>query len=96
MDREQKSTQIAEIKERFGRAASAILTDFQGLDVDSMTSLRDEFRKVGVEYRVVKNTLFGIAVKDEPYGEQITAHLVGNTGVEIGRASCRERVCHRV
>ena len=33
------------------------LPRLQGHDVEAVTKLRDEFRKAGVEYRVVKNTL---------------------------------------
>lgn len=81
MDRQQKSEQIVEIRDRFGRMASAVLTDYRGLDVESMTELRDEFRKVGVDYKVVKNTLFGIAVDEEPYREALTPYLNGMTAV---------------
>jgi large subunit ribosomal protein L10 len=81
MNREQKQEQIAAIQERFGRMASAILTDFRGLDVEAVTELRDEFRKLGVEYRVVKNTLFDLAVKEQPYHDELAAHLNGPTAV---------------
>jgi large subunit ribosomal protein L10 len=81
MDREQKRAEVAGIQDRFERMASAVLTDFRGLNVESMTELRDEFRKLGVEYRIVKNTLFDLAVKEQPYREQLTGHLVGPTGV---------------
>jgi large subunit ribosomal protein L10 len=81
MKREQKSEQISEIQDRFSRMAGAVLTDFRGLNVANMTALRDEFRKVGVEYRVVKNTLFNLAVKDQPFVEALSAHLNGPTAV---------------
>ncbi len=81
MNREQKQEQIADIQDRFGRMASAVVTDFRGLDVEAMTALRDEFRKVGADYKVIKNTLFGIAVKDEPYREALESHLNGPTAV---------------
>lgn len=81
MNREQKQEQVAAIQERFGRAASAVLADFRGLNVEAVTSLRDEFRKLGVEYRVVKNTLFDLAVKDEPYHDALAGYLAGPTAV---------------
>lgn len=81
MNREQKLQEVAGIRDRLGRMASAVLTDFRGLNVESMTQLRDEFRKVGVEYRVVKNTLLDMAVKEQPYHEQLSPHLEGPTGV---------------
>jgi len=81
MNREQKQEQIADIRSRFGRMASAVVTDFRGLNVESMNTLRDEFRKVGVDYKVIKNTLFGLAVKDEPYSDALSGHLEGPTAV---------------
>lgn len=81
MDREQKRAEVAGIKDRFERMTSAVLTDFRGLNVETMTQLRDEFRKVGVEYRVLKNTLFDLAIKEQPYHDELATHLTGPTGV---------------
>ena len=36
---------------------SAVFLDFKGMTVEEVSKLRVEFRKSGVEYRVVKNTL---------------------------------------
>ncbi len=81
MNREQKQEQITDIQERFSRMASAVVTDFRGLDVESMNALREEFRKVGVDYKVIKNTLFGLAVKEEAYKADLEPHLEGPTAV---------------
>jgi len=81
MNREQKKEQIADIRDRFSRMASAVVTDFRGLDVETMTALRDEFRKVGAEYKVIKNTLFGLAVADAPFKKALDPHLAGPTAV---------------
>ena len=81
MNRVQKQDQINEIRDRFARMASAVVTDFRGLNVESVTRLRDEFRKVGVEYKVIKNKLFGLAVKDSPFHDKLVGHLVGPTAV---------------
>ena len=40
-----------------GRGSAAILTDFRGLNVAELADLRRKLREVGVEYKVVKNTL---------------------------------------
>jgi large subunit ribosomal protein L10 len=81
MDRVQKETQVAEIKDRFGRMASAIVTDFRGLDVETLNSLRREFDKVSIEYKVVKNTLVMRAVGDEGYAEKLSGYLAGPTAI---------------
>lgn len=81
MDRVQKETQIAEIKDRFGKMASAIVTDFRGLDVETLNSLRREFDKASIEYKVVKNTLVKRAVGEEAYAEALSGHLAGPTAI---------------
>jgi large subunit ribosomal protein L10 len=81
MNRQEKTAQIAEIKDRFGRMASAVLTDFRGLDVGAMTRLRNQFRAAGVEYKVVKNTLLGLAVADDRFHDRLSRHLIGPTAV---------------
>jgi large subunit ribosomal protein L10 len=45
------------------QAKVAILTRFVGLNVGKMTQLRRELRKAAVEYRIVKNTLFRLAIQ---------------------------------
>ncbi len=55
--REAKQVQVNEIRDRFERAQSAILTDYRGINVADMTELRKQLRDAGVEYRVLKNTL---------------------------------------
>ena len=81
MDRVQKQTQIAEIRDRFDRMASAIVTDFRGLDVETLNSLRREFDKASVEYKVVKNTLVMRAVGEEGYAEKLSGFLAGPTAI---------------
>ena len=68
MNRIQKKSEIATIQERFGKAASAVFTDFRGLDVETINKLRREFDKFeGIEYKVVKNTLVKLALEKEEY-----------------------------
>ena len=81
MERAQKEAEVAEIQDRFGKMASAILTDFRGLDVEKLNSLRREFDKVNVEYKIVKNTLVKRAVGEADYAEKLGKHLVGPTAV---------------
>lgn len=81
MDRAGKATLIADIKERFSRMTSVVFVNFQGLKVDDVNKLRSAFRKSGVDYRVVKNTLVKEAIKDEAWASSLDATLVGMTGV---------------
>ena len=82
MHRTQKETEIAEIKDRFDRMAAAVLTDFRGLDVESLNSLRRKFGEAeGIEYKVVKNTLVKIAIQEEGYAGNLAQHLQGPTAI---------------
>lgn len=56
-NREQKGVVVNEIKDRFERAGSVVLVDYRGINVEQVTELRRQFRKAGVEYVVLKNTL---------------------------------------
>jgi large subunit ribosomal protein L10 len=77
-----KQEQIDLIKDRFARATSAVLVDFRGLNVLKATELRNAFRKVGVDYKVVKNKLVQKAVKGTPLEtEAFLKNLVGTTGI---------------
>ena len=81
MERSQKEARVGSIKERFDRMSSAVFLDFKGLNVEAVSKLRDEFRKSGVEYRVVKNTLVRHAIKHHGWASGLKASLVGMTGV---------------
>ncbi|MBK6519043.1 MAG: 50S ribosomal protein L10 [Polyangiaceae bacterium] len=81
MDRNQKHALAAQVKDKFGRMTSAVLVDYQGLTVEAVTKLRNEFRKQGVEYRVVKNTLIKQAIAGQPWADAFGKTLTGMTGV---------------
>ena len=80
MDRPTKEAQIGELKEKLGRVASIVLADYRGLDVPTVTTMRDEFRKVQCEYKVYKNTLVKLAIKGTAM-EGMGKHLEGPTAL---------------
>jgi large subunit ribosomal protein L10 len=82
--REEKATSIAELREKLGDARGAVLTDFRGLSVAELTELRTLLRKSAVEYKVVKNTLAKLAVKDTGLAG-LAAYLDGPTAIAISR-----------
>jgi len=71
--RPEKQQAVAELKEALQNAKSVVLADNLGLTVAQVTQLRRELRQVGVELKVAKNTLIGIAARElgieglEPY-----------------------------
>ena len=61
---EVKKQVVEEIKEKINNSKSIVLVSFNGLTVQEDTELRGEFRKNGVEYKVLKNTLVRKAFND--------------------------------
>jgi large subunit ribosomal protein L10 len=53
----EKKKIVDEMRDKFSKSAIAIVTDYKGLDVASINSLRKKLREAEVEYKVVKNTL---------------------------------------
>lgn len=80
MDRSSKQAVVDELKELIVGKTSVVLTDYKGLTVAQMYELRREFDKVGAGYRVVKNTLAKLAIKDTPY-EFLSEELRGTIGI---------------
>ena len=81
MKRTEKEQLVSELSEKIKSAKALYYTDFTGLNVKRMTELRRRFRRAGVEYVVIKNTLALRAVNESG----LTAErLRGPTGVVIG------------
>jgi large subunit ribosomal protein L10 len=80
MDREGKQQVLGEIKEAFANVASVVIADYRGIRVPTVTTMRDDFRKAGCHYRVLKNSLVKIAVKGSKL-EPISQLMVGTTAV---------------
>lgn len=83
MKKEEKSTAVAELTEKFGRARLAILTECAGLSVNQVTELRKQLRGAKAEYTVVKNTLAARA-SEGTILSGVTTYLKGPTGLVIG------------
>ncbi len=67
--------------EKVARATAMYFADFTGLTVEEATELRREFRKAGIEYRVVKNTLAKKALEQVTGYDRVYEKLVGPTGI---------------
>lgn len=80
MERAVKDENIGALKADLAKATSLVLADFRGISVKNDTSLRREFRTNGCKYKVVKNTLLGMAVKGTPM-EGLEKLFVGPTAI---------------
>ena len=80
MDRVTKEEQVGELKDKLARTSSVLLADYRGLDVPTVTDLRNQFRKAQCEYKVYKNTLVKLAIKGTSM-EGMGKHLEGPTAI---------------
>ena len=78
-----KKAVVEEIKEKFESAKSAVLVDYRGLTVEEVTELRSQFRAAGVEYKIYKNNLVKLAIKDTQF-EPLSQDLTGPNAIAFG------------
>lgn len=71
---------VEALQDKFNQAKAAVLIDFRGLDVRKINELRKQFRDATIEYRVVKNTLAGIASRGTQF-ETLTPLFRGPTSI---------------
>lgn len=81
MKRSDKEAIIASVSEKASRAAALYFADFTGMTVAEETDLRREFRKSGIEYTVVKNTLARKALEQVSGYDRVHDKLIGPTGI---------------
>ncbi len=79
MNREEKSQIIDEIAEKL-KGNSAVLVDYQGMNVAQSTDLRRKSRESGVDFVVAKNTLTRMAA-DKAGVAGLNDYLVGPTAL---------------
>ena len=80
MARPEKVEAVREIAERFNAADAALLTEYRGLRVSEIAEVRSALRETGAEYKVLKNTLARIAVKEVGL-EDLAGSLQGPTAI---------------
>ena len=81
---EAKKQIVSDIKDKFNGAQSVVFYDYRGLTVEQVTKLRNDCRKAGVEYVVLKNTMIELAAKELGI-EGLDDHLKGPTAVAFGK-----------
>ena len=84
MKRDKKEQVVQEVAEKIGRSQGIYLTEYQGLNVAKMAELRNEFRKAGIEYKVVKNTLVKQALQQLEQADKLADGLKSTTAVAFG------------
>ena len=80
MEKNQKIAEVAVLKETFASATSAVVIEFKGLVVDKDTAFRKSVRESRAQYRVSKNTLLRLAVKDTSF-EALGGSFKGSSAI---------------
>jgi large subunit ribosomal protein L10 len=76
MQRKQKEAAVEELAGELGKHSIIYLSDFTGMDVETATEIRKQFREADVVFRVVKNTLARRALKEAGF-EALVDKLAG-------------------
>lgn len=80
MERNEKEAFVASMRSSLEGSSIVVLTRQSGLTVGEVQSLRSKIREAGASYKVGKNTLTKIALKDTP-NESLSEHLKGPTAL---------------
>ena len=80
----EKQAIVAQLVDTLKTSASGVLVNYEGITVSEDTTLRNELRKAGVEYSVVKNTLVRRALDDAGLSE-LDDVLHGTTSLAVSK-----------
>ncbi|QYU68762.1 50S ribosomal protein L10 [Leptolyngbya sp. 15MV] len=80
MDRSQKADSVAQLNAVFNEVGVVVVTRNLGLTVAQSTALRGKMRDAGASYKVAKNRLAALALKDTKY-QGLEEYLSGPTAL---------------
>jgi large subunit ribosomal protein L10 len=66
---------VADLKQQLSESQLAFVINYEGLSVAEITDLRNRLRPVGGSCKVTKNTLMGIAIKDDENWQEMSQFL---------------------
>ena len=78
--RSEKEAVVAEVRAKLEEADAVIITEYRGLTVPALATLRISLRGAGAEYRVYKNTLARFAAREAGI-EGLDELMVGPTAI---------------
>jgi len=80
ISKKRKDEMLADYRDLLEKSKAVFLTEYTGLTMKQLDTLRANLREIGAEYHVVKNSLGKIAFKDAGY-EIDESLLTGSTAV---------------
>jgi len=84
VDRAQKEQLVASLRETVGDVTLLVVTQQSGLSVAEATDLRRQMRQAGAKFRVTKNRLVRLALKDTKFA-QIVPLFTGPTAIATSK-----------
>lgn len=95
MPNAQKLEEVARIKEMFVGNNAYFVTDYQGLNVAEMTTLRKNLREQNIKFIIAKNTLVRVA-SEQAGVAGIQEHLNGPTAIAFTKedAAVAAKILH--
>ena len=82
MNKDTKKTYIEEMKKVFSSNESVMIAHYQGLNVIQLDALRKELRENGIIFKITKNRITKLAVKETPLKE-LEKFFTGPTAAAI-------------
>jgi len=86
MARPEKVAAVETVEDLFNNSRSVVLNDFTGLNVEKISKLRALCRENNIEFKVVKNTLAKLGVKDTG-AAALEEYFEGPTALAVSRDS---------
>ncbi len=93
MDRQQKKQFVNEFHASIENAKVLLISHYKGLSVSEISSLRNSVKQCNASFKVTKNNLVKIAIKDTCY-ENLEKYLVGPVALSFSNdpASCAKAI----
>jgi large subunit ribosomal protein L10 len=85
MKKEEKTAVVAQLAESLNRASIAVVSEYKGIKAAESDELRRRLRAAQAEFRVAKNTLVRLAIKDSRF-DGLEPHLGGAVGLLLSYA----------
>ena len=82
MNKETKKTYIEEMKKVFSSNEAVMIAHYQGLNVVQLDALRKELRENGIIFKITKNRITKLAVKETPL-KDLEKFFTGPTAAAI-------------
>ena len=82
MNKDAKKNYVKEMKNQFTTNESVMIAQYQGLNVNELDQLRKELRDKGILFKITKNKITKIALKDTPV-KDLEKYFIGPTAAAI-------------